>query len=71
MEETFSYAWALYAKENKPIEEHRIVHFLRDRVPAHSVMTVLGVMVKANMFEISIGSGGFQGYKPRPRSRIS
>jgi hypothetical protein len=71
MEETFSYAWALYAKENKPIEEHRIVHFLRDRVPAHSVMTVLAVMVKANMFEIAIGSNGFQGYKPRPRSRIS
>jgi hypothetical protein len=67
MEETFSYVWVLYAKENKPIEEHRIVNFLRDRIPAHSVMQVLSVMVKSNMFEISIGNTGFHGYKPNAR----
>jgi len=38
MEETWNYVWTLYGKEKKPISEHRIVHFLRERVPAHSVL---------------------------------
>lgn len=67
MDETWNYVWLLYAKEKKPIAEHRIVHFLRERVPAHSVMRVLEVMVKSKMFEISIGGSGFQGYKPTPK----
>lgn len=64
MEETWNYVWLLFAKEKKPIAEHRIVHFLRERVPAHAVMRVLDVMVKGRMFEISIGKTGFQGYTP-------
>jgi Protein of unknown function (DUF3987) len=64
MEEAWNYVWTLYAKETKPIAEHRIVHFLRERVPAHSVMRVLDVMVKSKMFEIVIADQGFQGYKP-------
>lgn len=67
MEETWNYVWTLYSKENKPIAEHRIVHFLRERVPAHAIMKVLDVMVKARMFEIVISGGGFQGYKPTTR----
>jgi len=41
MEEAWNYVWLCYSKEKKPIAEHRIVHFLRERVPAHSVMRVL------------------------------
>lgn len=67
MEETWNYVWTLYSKEHRPIAEHRIVHFLRERVPAHAVMRVLEVMVKSRMFEISIGDSGFQGYKPTSR----
>jgi hypothetical protein len=67
MEEAWNYVWTLYAKEKRPIAEHRIVHFLRERVPAHSVMRVLEIMVKSHMFEVSIEGSGFQGYKPTSR----
>jgi hypothetical protein len=67
MEETWNYVWLLYSKENRAIAEHRIVHFLRERVPAHAVMRVLEVMVKSRMFEIVLSDKGFQGYKPTSR----
>ena len=67
MEEAWNYVWTLYSKENKPIAEHRIVHFLRERVPAHSVMRVLEVMVKSRMVQINVTPSGFNGYKPTSR----
>jgi hypothetical protein len=67
MEETWNYVWTLYSKEHKPIAEHRIVHFLRERVPAHAVMRVVEVMVKGRMLEVSVEGSGFQGYKPTSR----
>ena len=67
MEEAWNYVWTLFSKENKPIAEHRIVHFLRERVPAHSVMRVLEIMVKSRMLEITLSEKGFQGYKPTSR----
>ena len=72
MEEAWNFVWTLYSKERHPIAEHRIVHFLRERVPAHAVMRVLEVMVKSRMFEISLSDKGFQGYKPTSReARLS
>lgn len=67
MNETWNYLWALYSKENKPIAEHRVVHFLRERVPAHSVMRIIEIMVKSHMMEVSITNNNFQGYKPSSR----
>jgi len=64
MEEAWNFVWTLYSKEKKPIAEHRVVHFLRERLPAHSIMKVIEVMVKSKMLEISIGETGFNGYKP-------
>lgn len=65
MEETWNYVWTIYGKEKKPIAEHRIIHFLRERVPAHSVMRVLEVMIRSRMFEIiPSDKGGFSTYKP-------
>jgi hypothetical protein len=67
MEEAWNYVWVAYSKEKRPIAEHRVVHFLRERVPAHNVMRVLEIMVKSHMFEISITDNSFQGYKPTSR----
>ena len=67
MEETWNYVWSIYSKEKKPIPEHRIVHFLRERVPAHSVMRVIEIMVKSNMLEIAL-NGAVVGYKPRSQT---
>jgi len=67
MEDTWHFVWTLYAKEKRPIAEHRIVHFIKERIPSHSVMRVLDVMVKSRMFEIVLDKTGFQGYKPADR----
>lgn len=67
MEEAWNYVWMIYAKEKRPIAEHRIIHFLRERVPAHAVMRVLEVMVKGRMFEVALSDKGFQGYTPTSR----
>ena len=70
--ETWNYVWTLFSKEKRPIAEHRIVHFLRERVPSHSVMRVLEIMVKSRMLEVSLSDKGFQGYKPtNPEVRSS
>ena len=69
MEEAWNYAWAVYAKEHKPVAEHRVIHFLRERVPAHSVMRVLEIMVKSRMFKVSISDNKFQGYEPTSRAQ--
>ena len=66
MEETWNYVWTLYGKEKKPISEHRIVHFLRERVPAHSIMKVIEMMVRGRMFELQSDEGTV-GYKPASR----
>src|SRR5215203_661392 len=68
MEEAWNYVWTVYAREHKPVAEHRVVHFLRERVPAHAVMRVLDVMVRSRMFEIALADNKFQGYKPTPRT---
>lgn len=69
MEETWNYVWTVYGKERKPVGEHRVIHFLRERVPAHSVMRVLEVMVKSRMLQIEIVDNSFQGYKPSSRQQ--
>lgn len=64
MEETWNYVWTVYAKEKKPVLEHRLVHFLRERVPAHSVMRVLEIMIRSRMFVQVPIDGNYIGYKP-------
>ena len=68
MEETLNYVWAVFSKEKKPVAEHRVVHFLRERVPAHNVMRVLEIMVRSRMIEIVTADNSFQGYKPTSRA---
>jgi hypothetical protein len=66
MEEAWHYTWKAYTKEkNRPLAQHRIIHFLRDRVPAHSLLKVLNIMVESRMLEIVISEKGtMQGYRP-------
>ena len=33
MEEAWNYVWTVFSKEKRPVAEHRVVHFLRERVP--------------------------------------
>lgn len=69
MEEAWNYVWTVFAKEHRPVAEHRVIHFLRERVPAHSVMNVLEIMVKSRMFQIEVVDNKFQGYRPASRTQ--
>ena len=67
MEEAWNYVWTLFAKEKQPVAQHRVVHFLRERVPAHAVMRVIEVMVQSRMFEAVATDKGFISYRPAAR----
>jgi len=67
MEEAWNYVWTLYSKEKKPIAEHRIVHFMRERLPAHSIMRAVEIMVKSRMLEFVLSEKGIVSYKPTTR----
>ncbi len=51
IEEAFYFVMKIAMKENKPVIEGRIVSFLRERVPAHSVLRIIEIMVKSNMLK--------------------
>lgn len=56
------FAYETYIREGKkPIQKHRLVYFLQERVPAYSVERILEVMVSANILEQELGA-----YIPKP-----
>lgn len=69
IEDTWHYAYTIYVKEKAPIMEHRLVGFLQQRVPAHSVMRVLDVMVRANLLESKLEKTG-RAYVPKGRTQV-
>lgn len=66
IEECYHFVFTTYAKdERKPVPEHRLIQFLRQRLPAHSVLRVLELMVRSNMIEpVSFDDKRRQLYKP-------
>lgn len=68
IDDTWFYVYQTWAKEKKPIAEHRIVYFLKDRVPSHSVMRVLEMMVRSNLLQDSMDpTNGRKVYVPRAK----
>jgi hypothetical protein len=68
LDETYHFVATLYAKEGKPVMEHRIVGFAQQRVPLHSVGKVIEQMERASMIEKAGEVGGRHTYKPVPRT---
>ena len=66
MEEAWHFIFHAYAKERKPIAEHRLYAFLREKVPSHSVEKIISVMVKSQILKQDI-SAGVLGYVPGAR----
>lgn len=68
MEEIWHFIWASFSKRKKEIPEHELVHFTRERVPAHSVLRVIEIMERdgtlAGRFDIKTG---MKMYQPGPR----
>lgn len=52
------YIFTAYAKGGKkPVSEHRIYEFLRNRVPSHSIKNVIEVMVRSHMLKVDLTTG--------------
>lgn len=65
--ETFNFLWTLWLKTNraKPIPEHTIVQFLRDRVPVGQIRFYIEAMERSNMIRnATIGTARWQQYVP-------
>ena len=64
IEDTWFHVYTIYMKENKkPVREGRIIHFLQERVPAHSILRVLETMVRSGML-VEDNSVGGKTYRP-------
>lgn len=65
IDETYRFIKILFAKEDRPIDEHRIIYFLQQRAPAYTCQKILETMVSANLIRIaSVGAGGRNAYRP-------
>jgi hypothetical protein len=69
MDDLWHFCFVAVGKEGKPIDQRRVVNFLRERVPTHSVMQTLELMVRGGLLLQSIGPAGNTLYAPAPKER--
>jgi hypothetical protein len=68
IDDTYHHVYTLYMKEKmKPIAEHRIIAFIRERVPIHDVMRVLEVMTRSGLLEEKIVDFTGRAFIPKGR----
>jgi len=58
MNDAWYYLVQLYAKENSPILIHRLIQFLQERIPAHSIQSTIEMMEKGKMIEQRLTPAG-------------
>lgn len=64
IEDLWHYIFKMYSKGGKkPVSEHRVWEFLRDRVPSHSIQKIIEVMVRSRMLKQDL-TGGVLAYIP-------
>lgn len=64
MKETWHFAYSLFLKSPKPIAEARLINFIAERLPSHSVMRVLDLMVRTNLLREELLQGVGKAYTP-------
>lgn len=68
IEEAYYFVLTKFSKSKIAVPEHELVHFVRERVPSHSVMRVIDIMEKdgsiRGSFDPKIGT---KRYEPGPR----
>jgi hypothetical protein len=67
IDEVYNFVYTCYAKEGKGIGEQRVLYFLSQKVPGHSVNKILEVMLGSGILlidDIAGGKGGRPSYKP-------
>ena len=65
IEDTWYYVFRTYMKEKKPLSEARLIGFLAERTPAHNVLKVIEMMVRAKLLIHRAGPAA--SYEPAPR----
>jgi hypothetical protein len=64
IEECWHYCYQIYLKNKEPVPEHRVVHFLQERVPVHNIGRILEVMERANLLQKQFTTSGGTGFVP-------
>lgn len=67
MEECWHFVYQIYMKDKKPVPEHRIFHFLSERVPVHNIERILDTMERAQLLERKFTEAGGKGYEPKAK----
>ena len=57
IEEAWHFIYHIYIKEKRPVAEHRLIRFLQEKVPSHSVERIVQVMVKSQILKQDVSSG--------------
>lgn len=67
IEEAWRYIYQTHIQTGKTVSEFQLVHFLQNRVPAHSVMRIVELLIKSNMIVRVHNDLGQTHYKPTPK----
>ena len=67
IDDTWDFIYRIHMKEKKPVSEHRVVNFLRSKVPSHNIMKVIEIMVRSGIIKLDC-TGGVNGYVPAPKA---
>lgn len=68
MKECWHYVYTTFMRERTPVQEHRIIQFLQERIPVYNIAPTIDMMVKAQMLKKEITSAGMA-YKPKKPER--
>lgn len=66
MEDTWYFVYQLYGKSKRPVMEHLIISFLKDRVPSYSLNKIIEVMVRSKILKLEL-INGVPAYVPAPK----
>jgi hypothetical protein len=71
IEEAFHFIQRMWQKNEKPIPEHRVVHFLSSRMPANQIDYVLNTMIKGQVIvEVQANQLNIPDHMKQPGSRL-
>lgn len=68
--ETWYYFASEYTRDKRPVTERRVVEYLMQRVPSHSVVRCLDILVRSGMLQETVVGNVGKCYIPRERKRV-
>ncbi len=66
MEDVWYYVFNTYSKEQQPVQEYRLIQFLQEKVPVHSIKPTVDMMEKSKMIE-AVATATGKAYKPNTK----